>query len=64
MKSEYYQNSRESFSFMQQYNSNLVKQIKDFKTYSYSWDEVIQKSNLDKQLEQNFNIINAHFSWL
>ncbi|AUB42711.1 hypothetical protein COO91_08857 [Nostoc flagelliforme CCNUN1] len=35
--------------------------FKDFKTDSYSLDEVIQKSDFDEQLEQDFNTIDGNF---
>ncbi|MCC5667300.1 hypothetical protein LC653_26295 [Nostoc sp. CHAB 5784] len=46
---------------MQQDKSALVKQIEDFKTDSFSLDKILQKSDFDKQLEQDFNTIDGDF---
>ncbi len=35
--------------------------FKDFKTDSSSLNEVLQKSDLDEELEQDFNTIDARF---
>ncbi|WP_277883935.1 hypothetical protein [Nostoc sp. FACHB-888] len=36
--------------------------FKDFKTDSSSLDEVLQKSDLNEELEQDFNTIDAQFA--